>query len=123
MQSKAKLREIKRISRHRRIRRHVKGSNERPRLCVHRSLKNFYAQIVDDSTGKILFGMSTLNKTLRGKLKSSGNIQSATLLGEVIASEAKNKGITQVCFDRGGYRYHGRIKAFAEAARKNGLEF
>ncbi len=90
---------------------------------MHRSAKNFYAQIVDDTSGKILFGMSTLNKALRGKIKNGGNVESAALLGETLATEIKSKGIAQVCFDRGGYLYHGRVKAFAEAARKGGLGF
>ena len=123
MKNRSKLKKLKRFSRHKRIRKHVSGTQEQPRLCVYRSLKNLRAQIIDDSKGNVLFGMSTLNKDLRGKLKNAGNIKGASLLGEVFAAEAKSKGITRVCFDRGGYHYHGRIKAFADAARKNGLEF
>ena len=100
------------------------GTPERPRLCVHRSLKNFSACIVDDTTRKVLMGMSTLAKDIREKTKNSGgNIKAAGLLGEMLAKDAVAKGIRKVAFDRGGYMYHGRIKAFAEAARKAGLEF
>ena len=116
------IKEFKRRARHVRVRGKVRGTTQRPRLCVHRSLNNIYAQIIDDVAGKILFGVSTLDKDVRGKLKTKGNIQAATLLGETLALKAKNKGITKVAFDRGGYLYHGRIKAFAEAARKGGLE-
>jgi large subunit ribosomal protein L18 len=115
--------EAKRIYRHRRIRKKVMGTSGQPRLCVHRSLKNLYAQVIDDSTGKTIFGLSTLNKDLRGKIKHGGDITSASTFGEFFASQAKAKGVTKVCFDRGGYLYHGRIKAFAEALRKGGLEF
>lgn len=123
MKNRTKLKELKRLSRHKRIRKQIAGTQERPRLCVHRSLKNLQAQLIDDSTGNVLFGISTLNKNVQSKLKNAGNIKGASLLGEVLASEAKSKGITEVCFDRGGYCYHGRIKAFADAVRKNGLEF
>ena len=114
---------IKRVGRHLRIRKKVVGTPERPRLCVHRSLKNFYAQIVNDREGRVLLGMSTLNKNLRGKVKNGANSQAAAALGEVFAALAKKKGITRVSFDRGGYLYHGCVKAFAEAARQGGLEF
>ena len=115
--------EYKRILRHKRIRLKVVGSPEQPRLCVHRSLKNFYAQIVDDTTGKVVFGLSTKAKTVSGKIKKGGNIEAAAILGESFAVELQKKGIKKVCFDRGGYLYHGRVKAFAEAARKGGMEF
>ena len=82
-----------------------------------------HAQIIDDISGKVLFGLSTLDKNLRSKIKSGGNITAASLLGETLAQRAKAKGINKVCFDRGGYLYHGRVKAFAEGARKGGLEF
>lgn len=121
--TKTANKEIQRTYRHTRIRKKISGSSERPRLCVHRSLNNFYAQIVDDSQRKVLFGMSTLNKAMKDKLKAGGNIGAATQLGEAFAAEAKKKGVSKVSFDRGGYPYHGRIKAFAEAAREGGLEF
>ena len=81
------------------------------------------AHIVDDTTGKVLLGISTLDKNLRNKAKYGGNVQAAMLLGETLALKAKEKGIKKVAFDRGGYVYHGRVKAFADAARKGGLEF
>ena len=117
------IKEHKRIFRHERIRKGVAGSTERPRLCLHRSLKNLQAQIIDDVSGKIILGKSTLAKDVRSKLKTGGNVNAAAILGEAVAAEAVKKGIKKVCFDRGGYLYHGRVKAFAEAARKAGLEF
>ncbi|MCR4336575.1 MAG: 50S ribosomal protein L18 [Candidatus Omnitrophica bacterium] len=113
----------KRIARHERIRKVVSGTLEQPRLCVHRSAKNFFAQLIDDSTGKVIVGLSTLNKELRGKIKNGGNTQAAGLLGEAFGSEIKKKGIEKIAFDRGGYLYHGRVKAFAEGARKAGIKF
>ena len=117
------VKEHKRSFRHERIRKEMAGTSSRPRLCVHRSLNNLQAQIVDDSAGKIIMGKSTLAKDVRAKIKTGGNINAAAVLGEALAAEAVKKGITKVCFDRGGYLYHGRVKAFAEAARKAGLEF
>ena len=117
------LKEQKRIYRHRRTRKTVTGLPNRPRLCVHRSLKNLRVQVIDDTTGKVLFGKSTLAKDVRGKAAYGGNVKAAELLGEALAQEALKRGIQQVAFDRGGYPYHGRIKALAEAARKNGLQF
>ena len=117
------IKEQKRVFRHERIRKVILGTSLRPRLCVHRSLKNLSAQVVDDTTGKILFGKSTLAKDIRSKIKNGGNVKAAAVLGEILAVEAIKKGIKQVAFDRGGYLFHGRIKAFAEAARKSGLEF
>ena len=101
----------------------MRGTVERPRLCVHRSINNFSAQIVDDATGKVLIGKSTMAKDLKGKLKDGGNVAAATVLGEKLAGIAISKGIKKVCFDRGGYQYHGRVKALAEAARQAGLKF
>ena len=90
---------------------------------MHRSLNNLIAQVVDDSSQKVLFGISTQSKELRTKLKTGGNVAAASALGEVMAAKAKKEGVTKVSFDRGGYLYHGRVKAFSEAARKGGLEF
>jgi len=115
--------ERQRLSRHTRIRKKLVGTKERPRVCVHRSLNHFYAQLVDDSTGKVVFGMSTRAKVVREKIKTGGDVDAAVVLGESFAVEAKKKGITKICFDRGGYMYHGRVKAFADAARKGGMEF
>ena len=117
------IKEQQRIYRHERIRDGLAGTTERPRLCLHRSLNNLQAQIVDDSIGKVLIGKSTLAKDVKSKSTTGGNVSAATILGEVLATEAIKKGIKKVAFDRGGYLYHGRIKAFAEAARKAGLEF
>ena len=99
------------------------GTQERPRLCVHKSLKNFSAQVVDDVSGKVLFGLTTLNKDVRSHLKNGGNAEAAAALGKQLAQKAKGKGVTKVSFDRGGYIFHGRIKAFAEAVREGGVEF
>lgn len=117
------IKEQQRIFRHNRIRQRVVGTSQRPRLCVHKSLNNFQAQIIDDVSGKILLGKSTLAKDIRSKVKTGGNIRAAEILGEVFAVKAIQQGVKKVCFDRGGYLYHGRIKAFVEAVRKAGLEF
>ena len=117
------IKENKRIYRHRRIRQRVIGTPERLRLCVHRSHKNLQAHLVDDTSGKVLLGVSTLKKDFRQKIKQGGGVKAATLLGEILAAKAMEKGIKKVCFDRGGYLFHGSIKAFADAARKGGLEF
>jgi len=123
MSGKKRNSQVRLKSRHERVRKDVVGTPTRPRLCVHRSLNNLIAQIVDDSSRKVLFGVSTQSKDLRKKFKSGGNVEAASMLGEVVAEKAKKEGITKVSFDRGGYLYHGRVKAFAEAARKGGLEF
>ena len=94
-----------------------------PRLIVHRSLNNISAQIVDDTQGKILFSFSTMDKDIKQKLPSAGNIKAAEFFGQALAQKAKEKGISKIIFDRAGYLYHGRIKAFADALRKGGLEF
>jgi large subunit ribosomal protein L18 len=108
---------------HRRIRAKVSGKPDRPRLCVFRSLKHTYVQIIDDAAGKTLVAASTAEKSVRGDLKQTGNISASKLVGKVIAERAKAKGIETVVFDRGGYLYHGRVKAVAEAARESGLKF
>ncbi len=112
-----------RLKRHRRILLKLHGTEARPRLIVHRSLNNLSGQIVNDAEGKILFSFSTLNKEIKEKLRSYGNIKAAEFFGQTFAQKAKEKGITRIIFDRAGYLYHGRIKAFAEALRKGGLEF
>lgn len=114
-------RERRRI--HRRIRAKISGNSNRPRLCVYRSSKNIYAQIVDDALGKTLVAASTMEKDVRGDLKQAGNIQASMLVGKAIAERARARGIESVVFDRGGYLYHGRIKALAAAARESGLKF
>ena len=117
------IRKIRRDGRHQRLRKHISGTPQRLRLCVYRSLGNLYAQVVNDVEGKVLFGISTLNKDIKAKIKSGGNVEAASVLGAAMAHLAKSNGVTRVCFDRGGYHYHGRIKAFAQAARSGGLEF
>jgi large subunit ribosomal protein L18 len=108
---------------HKRIRQKISGNVNRPRLCIYRSSKYIYAQIIDDSKGTTLVAASTAEKTVLGDLKQGGNIQASKLVGKTIAERAKAKGIETVVFDRGGYLYHGRIKAVAEAARESGLKF
>ncbi|MFH1778763.1 MAG: 50S ribosomal protein L18 [Candidatus Omnitrophota bacterium] len=117
------IKELGRLKRHQRIRRKIEGTKERPRLSVHRSLKNIFVQLIDDIEGKTLYSISTLDKRFKEKFKGGGNVKAAEILGEMFAREAQGKGIRQVVFDRGGYLYHGRLKALAEAARKAGLEF
>jgi large subunit ribosomal protein L18 len=106
---------------HRRIRRKVKGTGVRPRLCVYRSLKQIYAQVIDDIQGRTLAAASSADAG--AGVASGGNVAGATAVGKLIAERAKAKGIDKVVFDRGGYLYHGRVKALAEAAREAGLEF
>jgi large subunit ribosomal protein L18 len=108
---------------HARIRRKLSGTGNRPRLCVFRSLAHIYAQVVDDLNGKTLASASTLENEVYGDKKKAGNIGAAKLVGKAIAQRAKAKGIEAVVFDRGGYLYHGRVKALAEAARESGLKF
>lgn len=116
-------RESLRRSRHTRVRKKVSGNADRPRLSVYRSLQNIYAQIIDDSKGVTLVSASTLDKDLRGALRNGGNIDAAVSVGNLVAKRALAKGIKTVSFDRGGYKYHGRVKALADAARETGLEF
>lgn len=111
--------------RHRRVRRKVTGTAERPRLVIHRSNKNVQAHVSDDSTGKVLLGISTQTKEL-DELRGSDEGTKTALAraaGKLLAGKAKAAGITRVVFDRGGYQYHGRVAAFAEGAREGGLEF
>jgi large subunit ribosomal protein L18 len=114
---------VKRVRRHVRIRKKVEGSSQRPRLVVHRGAKNITAQVIDDSKGITLVAAASFDQTLRGKIKFGGNIEAAKAVGEKIAKLAKEKSVTHVVFDRGGYLFHGRIKALAESARQNGLQF
>ena len=113
---------IKKI-RHRRVRQKVAGTISRPRLCVFRSLNHIHAQLIDDSMGQTLVSMSTLDSQVRSKTDGMGKSKKAEIVGALLAEKALNKGVKQVVFDRGGYKYHGRVKALAEAARKAGLEF
>ena len=107
-----------------RVRRSLKSvSNGRPRLSVHRSSKNIYAQVIDDVEGRTLAAASTLDATLRGELKTGADVAAASAVGKLIAERAKDAGVTDVVFDRGAFIYHGRVKAVAEAAREGGLNF
>jgi len=105
------------------VRSHLKGTLERPRLNVFRSLKHIYAQVIVDTNGKTLVSVSTLSPELKEGLGVSGNVEAAKKVGELIAKKCLEKGIQKVVFDRNGYLYHGRVKALAEAARTNGLIF
>ncbi len=109
--------------RHRRVRKKLSGSAERPRLCVYRSLQHIYAQLVDDEKSNTLVAVSTLSKELSSKVKYGGNVEAAKLVGELLAKKAQEAGITRVVFDRGGNLYHGRVKELAQAAREGGLKF
>ncbi len=125
MSKKVKEREARRERRHRRVRRKVEGTTERPRLVVHRSLKHIQGQVVDDVTGKVLAGVSTLVPELK---EERGNDEAtktslSKAAGKLLAERAQKAGVTKVVFDRGGYVYHGRVAAFAEGAREGGLEF
>ncbi len=106
-----------------RTRTRIFGTPERPRLSVYRSLTHFYAQVIDDSVGRTLASASTQDKELRGKVPSGGNMAAAKAVGAALAAVAKARGVSAVVFDRRQYRYHGRVKAFAEAARAAGLAF
>ncbi|MGC9347810.1 MAG: 50S ribosomal protein L18 [Anaerolineae bacterium] len=112
-----------RLRRHRSIRRKVEGTPERPRLNVFRSLNHIYAQVIDDSAGKTLTSASTVDREIRDQLNGMKKTEQARVVGKVLAERAVAKGIKDVVFDRGGYKYHGRVKALAEAAREGGLEF
>ncbi len=111
----------RRLRRHLSIRRRISGTPERPRLCVYRSNRHIYAQLIDDTTSRVLTGASTLAPELRGQKKKP--VEIAVEVGKLIAEKAKVLGIKKVVFDRAGYRYHGRVKALAEGARQGGLEF
>ena len=123
--SKSRFREDQLKRRHRRVRRKVRGDAERPRLVVHRSLKNIQGHISDDESGRVLLGISTVSPELREKKSKDGLTKRALSkeAGKLLAEKAKSAGITRVVFDRGGYAYHGRVAAFAEGAREGGLEF
>jgi len=112
-----------RKKRHRRVRAKVSGTSERPRLNVSRSIQHIYAQLIDDANGHTVAAASTLDAGLRGGIKTGGNVEAAKAVGKLIAERAKEKGIAAVVFDRGGYKYHGRVQALAEAAREGGLQF
>ena len=118
-----RVRGIGRKSRHKRVRRKIIGTAQRPRFNVYRSLSNIYAQIIDDESGRTLVQASTLDPELRKQVAGQAKVKQASAVGEVVADRAKKHGITKVVFDRGGYKYHGRVRAVAEAARNHGLQF
>lgn len=113
----------RRLRRKRGIRQRVYGTSHRPRLTVFRSLKHIYAQIVDDERGMMLCEASTRSVGLRDRIKNGGNVTAAKIVGEVLAQRAKAKEIETVCFDRNGYRFHGRVKGLADAAKEGGINF
>lgn len=120
---KARSRNDMRLIRHRRLRRHLSGTAERPRLSVFRSLKHIYAQIIDDEQGFTIAAASSVDRELKGSLERTGDVAAAAAVGRLVAERAAAKGIKKVVFDRGGHMFHGRVKALAEAAREAGLEF
>ncbi|HQA47752.1 MAG TPA: 50S ribosomal protein L18 [Bacillota bacterium] len=120
---KKMIRNEARQKRHRVVRNKIHGSAERPRLNVYRSLNHIYAQLIDDDAGVTLLAASTLDKEIRAEVEKSCNLDAAKVVGKVIARRALEKGIKDVVFDRGGYKYHGKVKALADAARETGLNF
>ena len=112
-----------RIRRHKRVRKHISGTPEKPRLCVYRSLTDIYAQVIDDEAGATVVAASSIDKDLRGQMSGKTKTEQARLVGEAVAERAKKAGVTQVVFDRGGFKYIGRVKALADGAREGGLEF
>jgi len=114
---------LARIKRHKRVRKNISGSSERPRLCIFRSLKHIYAQVIDDKEGITLVSLSTLDPEVKKKEKYQGNMKAARVFGSLLAKKLEEKSIKKVVFDRGGYLYHGRVKAVAEGARKGKIVF
>ncbi|MGA2775090.1 MAG: 50S ribosomal protein L18 [Candidatus Omnitrophota bacterium] len=115
--------EQSRSKRHNRIKMRMFGTMEKPRLVIKRSINNIAAQLIDDAQAKVIFAYSTANKEVKQKAGNGGNVKAASIFGELFAQKAKEKGVSRIIFDRAGYLYHGRVKAFADAARKGGLEF
>ena len=118
-----KDRMVPRDTRHYRLRRVLRGSAGRPRLAVFRSLNHIYAQLIDDDSGHTLLAVDSRTAAFRERQRGGGNVAAAGLVGELLAERARARGIERVVFDRGGYKYHGRVKALADAARKGGLVF
>jgi large subunit ribosomal protein L18 len=108
---------------HVRMRKRISGTSERPRLCVHRSSRHIRAQVVNDETGRTIVSASSLDAEVKSVIKGGGNIAASKVVGKVIAERAQAKGVEKVVFDRGGYQYHGRVQALADAAREAGLKF
>lgn len=119
----ATSRNDRRLKRHARVRKNVFGTPEKPRMCVFRSNKNISVQVIDDVNGVTLVSASTLDKDLKAEIANGGNKEAAKKVGQVVGEKALAKGIKTVCFDRGGYLFHGRVKELADAAREAGLEF
>ncbi len=117
------MRKLARLQRHQRIRRNIHGTADRPRLNVFRSLQHIYAQVIDDDLGNTVVTASTVDPDLRAEMDGLNKSQQAARVGQLVAQRAMAKGVRQVVFDRGGYPYHGRIKALADGAREGGLEF
>ncbi len=120
---KSKRKAEMRVARHNRIRARVSGTTARPRLNVFRSSANIYAQLIDDEKGFTLVSASTIDNDIVAQLEGKNKVEAARIVGRVVAERAKNAGITSVIFDRGGYRYHGRVAALADGAREAGLQF
>lgn len=118
-----KNRSVARLRRHKRVRKTISGTPEQPRLNVFRSLTDIYAQIIDDESGTTLVSASTIDKDLKSKVKGKNRIEQAGIVGKALAERAKGNGVSKVVFDRGGFRYVGRVKALADGAREGGLEF
>ena len=118
-----KARSEVRAKKHRRLRNHISGTAERPRLAVFRSNNHMYAQIIDDTVGNTLVAASTLEQAVKAELEKTNNVDAAACVGKVIAEKALEKGIKEVVFDRGGFIYQGKVQALADAAREAGLEF
>lgn len=116
-------RRVARLRRHRRVRKHLVGTPERPRLDVFRSLRHIYAQVIDDHQGHTLVSASTIDPEVEAQLQGLTKTEQARVVGKVLAERALSQGVERVVFDRGGYKYHGRVKALADAAREGGLEF
>lgn len=121
--SLVKLRNVRRWRRKNRVRKNLRGTADKPRLTVHRSNKHMYCQLINDETGITLASASTRDKSLRDSLKQPGNRDAARAIGEAIAERGKAAGVTRIVFDRGQFKYHGRVAELADAARKGGLEF
>jgi len=115
--------EVRRLRRQRHVRKKLFGTTERPRLCIFRSSKHIYAQVINDATGSTLAAASTLDPEIKGHAAYGGNKAAATLVGKAVAERAKQAGIDKICFDRRSYKYHGRVQALADAAREAGLQF
>jgi large subunit ribosomal protein L18 len=121
--SQRQIIDTRRVRRQRRVRKKLTGTPERPRLCVFRSSKHIYAQVINDADGKTLASASTLDPAIKGQAAYGGNKAAAALVGKAVAERAKQAGIDKICFDRRSYKYHGRVQALADAAREAGLKF